>query len=56
MTFMDQKAAVVLYVLTAGPMSAAWTMPRRTRAMPARASPFSRRLLPLSSGVPVRPP
>jgi hypothetical protein len=33
-----------------------WTMPRRTRALPARASPFSRRLLLLSSGVPVRPP
>src|SRR5208337_870548 len=32
-----------------------WIMPRRTRALPALASPFSRRLLPLSSGAPVRP-
>ena len=32
-----------------------WIMPRRTRALPAFASPFSRRLLPLSSGAPVRP-
>src|ERR1700680_5103684 len=30
-------------------------IPRRTRALPALASPFSRRLLPLSSGAPVRP-
>ena len=30
-------------------------MPRRTRALPERASPFSRRFLPLSSGEPVRP-
>src|SRR4051812_28711404 len=29
---------------------ASWTMPRRTRALPALASPFSRRLAPLSSG------
>src|SRR5260370_6703249 len=27
-----------------------WIMPRRTRALPERASPFSRRLVPLSSG------
>src|SRR6266545_2981024 len=32
-----------------------WIMPRRTRALPERVSPFSRRLLPLSSGEPVRP-
>ena len=32
-----------------------WIMPRRTRALPERASPFSRRLVPLSSGEPVRP-
>ena len=32
-----------------------WIMPRRTRALPERASPFSRRFLPLSSGEPVRP-
>src|SRR5712691_7137000 len=32
-----------------------WIIPRRTRALPALASPFSRRLLPLSSGAPVRP-
>ena len=32
-----------------------WIMPRRTRALPALASPFSRRLEPLSSGEPVRP-
>jgi hypothetical protein len=30
-------------------------MPRRTRALPARARPFSRRRLPLSSGAPVSP-
>ena len=35
---------------------ASWIMPRRTRALPALASPFSRRLRPLSSGEPVRPP
>jgi hypothetical protein len=35
---------------------ASWTMPRRTRALPALASRFSRRLLPLSSGAPVMPP
>jgi hypothetical protein len=35
---------------------ASWIMPRRTRALPARASPFSRRFAPLSSGAPVRPP
>src|SRR5713101_4507699 len=29
--------------------------PRRTRALPAFAKPFSRRLTPLSSGDPVRP-
>ena len=32
-----------------------WIMPRRTRALPERASPFSRHFLPLSSGEPVRP-
>src|SRR5262245_53367128 len=32
-----------------------WIMPRRTRALPERARPFSRRLVPLSSGEPVRP-
>jgi hypothetical protein len=32
-----------------------WIMPRRTRALPERVSPFSRRFLPLSSGEPVRP-
>ena len=32
-----------------------WTMPRRTRPLPERASPFLRRFLPLSSGEPVRP-
>ena len=31
---------------------ASWISPRRTRALPALASPFSRRLLPLSSGEP----
>ena len=31
------------------------TMPRRTRAFPAFAKPFSRRLVPLSSGAPVSP-
>ena len=34
---------------------ASWIMPRRTRALPVLASPFCRRLLPLSSGEPVRP-
>src|SRR6185436_10439724 len=34
---------------------ASCTMPRRTRALPAFAQPFSRRLAPLSSGEPVRP-
>src|SRR3954470_14190027 len=34
---------------------ASWIMPRRTRALPDLASPFSRRLDPLSSGDPVRP-
>jgi hypothetical protein len=34
---------------------ASWIRPRRTRALPALASPFSRRLEPLSSGAPVRP-
>jgi hypothetical protein len=34
---------------------ASWIMPRRTRALPDRASPFSRRFLPLSSGAPVSP-
>ena len=29
-----------------------WIIPRRTRALPALASPFSRRLLPLSPGAP----
>jgi len=32
-----------------------WIMPHRTRALPARARPRSRRRLPLSSGEPVRP-
>ena len=32
-----------------------WIIPRRTRALPALASPFSRRRAPLSSGEPVRP-
>ena len=32
-----------------------WIIPRLTRALPERASPFSRRLFPLSSGEPVRP-
>src|SRR4051812_22152100 len=34
---------------------ASWIRPRRTRALPALAKPFSRRLAPLSSGEPVRP-
>ena len=34
---------------------ASWIIPRRTRALPALAKPFSRRLAPLSSGAPVRP-
>jgi len=34
---------------------ASWIRPRRTRALPALANPFSRRRLPLSSGEPVRP-
>ena len=34
---------------------ASWIMPRRTRALPERANPFSRRFAPLSSGEPVRP-
>jgi len=34
---------------------ASWIMPRRTRALPALASPLSRRRAPLSSGAPVRP-
>src|SRR5437660_242819 len=34
---------------------ASWIMPRRTRALPERANPLSRRLAPLSSGEPVRP-
>ena len=34
---------------------ASWIMPRRTRALPERAKPFSRRFAPLSSGEPVRP-
>src|SRR5882724_3847963 len=34
---------------------ASWIMPRRTRPLPARANPFSRRRLPLSSGAPVSP-
>lgn len=32
-----------------------WISPRRTRALPASANPFSRRFDPLSSGEPVRP-
>src|SRR3954467_14021272 len=34
---------------------ASWSMPRRTRALPTRARPFSRRQAPLSSGEPVSP-
>jgi hypothetical protein len=34
---------------------ASWIMPRRTRLLPARAKPFSRRRVPLSSGEPVKP-
>ena len=34
---------------------ASWIIPRRPRALPARASPFSRLRRPLSSGAPVRP-
>ena len=34
---------------------ASWINPRRTRILPDRANPFSRRLLPLSSGEPVSP-
>jgi hypothetical protein len=34
---------------------ASWIRPRRTRALPALARPFSRRRLPLSSGEPVMP-
>ena len=32
-----------------------WIMPRRTRGFSDRASPFSRRFFPLSSGEPARP-
>src|SRR5204863_3902450 len=32
------------------PVRASWIIPRRTRAFPARASPFCRRLLPLNAG------
>jgi hypothetical protein len=32
-----------------------WISPRRTRALPALARPFSRRFEPLSSGDPVSP-
>ena len=35
---------------------ARWIMPFRARALPARASPFFWRLVPLSSGDPVSPP
>src|SRR6202021_1943334 len=35
---------------------ASWIMPRRTRALPDRANPFSRLREPLSSGDPVTPP
>jgi hypothetical protein len=35
---------------------ASWIIPFRTRALPDRESPFSRLLLPLSSGEPVSPP
>src|SRR3954453_370596 len=35
---------------------ASCSMPRRTRALPALAKPFSRRRAPLSSGEPVSPP
>jgi hypothetical protein len=34
---------------------ASWIMPRRTRALPALARPFSLRREPLSSGEPVSP-
>ena len=34
---------------------ASWISPRRTRALPALAKPFSHRFDPLSSGEPVRP-
>ena len=34
---------------------ASWIRPRRTRALPDLARPFSRRLDPLSSGAPVSP-
>ncbi len=34
---------------------ASWIRPRRTRALPALASPFSRRFDPLSLGEPVSP-
>jgi hypothetical protein len=33
-----------------------WTMPRRTRPLPERAKPFSRRFLPLSSAIGTRSP
>src|SRR5271163_3435680 len=33
-----------------------WIIPCRTRALPERANPFSRRFAPLSLGKPVRPP
>jgi hypothetical protein len=33
-----------------------WIMPRRTRALPDRAIPFSRFVPPLRSGEPVSPP
>src|SRR5215467_7629011 len=35
---------------------ASWIIPRRTRTLPDRESPFSRLLLPHSSGEPVSPP
>jgi hypothetical protein len=41
--------------LGGGAPAGGWTIPRRTRALPALASPCSRRFAPLSSGEPVRP-
>src|ERR1700751_5078138 len=44
--------ALVFWTLTK--RQASWIMPLRTRTLPARARPRSRRRLPLSSGEPVR--
>ena len=52
----DQDMTAVMSFWNIRNRHASWTMPRRTRALPDRASPFSRRFLPLSSGEPVRPP